>query len=96
MHPLPNRHNIVITRNKDFKIDDVTICHSIEEALKVSSYDNQPFIIGGGETYKLAMKFTKKIELTKIYKTFDADTFFPKIDENKWKLVEEKFLKKMI
>ena len=94
MHPLPNRHNIVITRNKDFKIDDVTICHSIEEALKVSSYDNQPFIIGGGEIYKLAMKFTKKIELTKIYKTFDADTFFPKIDENKWKLVEEKFHKK--
>ena len=95
MHPLPNRHNIVITRNKDFKIDDVTTCHSIEEALKVSSYDSQPFIIGGcREICKLTMKFTKKIELTKIYKTFDADTFFPKIDENKWKLVEEKFHKK--
>ena len=88
---LGGRTNIVITRNKDFKIDGVTTCHSIEEALKVSSNDSQPFIIGGGEIYKQAMKYTEKIELTKIYKTFEADTFFPKIDGNKWKLVEEKF-----
>ena len=49
MHPLPNRHNIVITRNKDFKIDGVTTCNSIEEALKVSRYDSQPFINRGGQ-----------------------------------------------
>ena len=94
MHPLPNRHNIVITRNRDFKIDGVTTCSSIEEAIKVSNYDNQPFIIGGGEIYKLSMKYTEKIELTKIYKTFEADTFFPKIDRNKWELVKEEFHKK--
>ena len=94
MHPLPNRHNIVITRNRDFKIDGVTTCSSIEEAIKVSNYDNQPFIIGGGEIYKLSMKYTEKIELTKIYKTFEADTFFPKIDGNKWELVKEEFHKK--
>jgi len=94
MHPLPNRHNIVITRNMDFKIADVTTCHSIEEALKISDYDDQPFIIGGGEIYKEAMKYTEKIELTKIYQTFDADTFFPKIDMNNWKLVNEEFFKK--
>ena len=78
----------------DFKIADVTTCHSIEEALKISDYDDQPFIIGGGEIYKEAMKYTEKIELTKIYQTFDADTFFPKIDMNNWKLVNEEFFKK--
>ena len=40
------------------------------------------------------MKYTEKIELTKIYKTFEADTFFPKIDRNKWELVKEEFHKK--
>ena len=94
MHPLPNRHNIVITKNKAFKTDGVTTCHSIEEALKKSNHDKQPFIIGGGEIYKEAMGFTQKIELTKIHETFDADTFFPIIDLKKWKLVNEEFHKK--
>ncbi|HKK11653.1 MAG TPA: dihydrofolate reductase, partial [Flavobacteriaceae bacterium] len=47
--------------------------------------DDQPFVIGGGEIYKLAMPLADKIELTRVHAKFDADTFFPKIDPNIWK-----------
>ena len=50
-----------------------------------SKNDPQPFVIGGGEIYKLTLSIAEKIELTRVHASFDADTFFPKIDPNIWK-----------
>ncbi len=61
--------------------------HSLERAIEFSNEDPQAFIIGGGEIYKLGMEVADRIELTRVHGTFEADTFFPEIDENKWKLV---------
>ena len=89
--PLPNRTHIVITRNKNYRKDDILVAGSLQEALALVSNDNQPFIIGGGEIYKIAMDVADKIELTRVHGTFEADTFFPKIDPNKWKLISEEY-----
>ena len=93
--PLPNRTHIVITRQDNYEVPvGVLKTKSLEEAIKLAEYDSQPFIIGGGQIYEQAMAFADKIELTRVHESFDADTFFPKIDETIWKEVGNTFHKK--
>ncbi len=92
---LPNRKHIVISRNKNNSFPEkVTVVDNFEDALKETDDDDNPFIIGGGQIYKLAMDFCDKIELTRVHGEFKADTFFPKIDESKWKLIHEELNEK--
>lgn len=93
--PLPNRTHIVITRQPDYKAPEgVIVVNSLDEAIELSKKDAQPFIIGGGEIYKQAMTKADKIELTRVHESFDADTFFPKINTTVWKETENIFHKK--
>ncbi len=89
--PLPNRTHIVITRNKDYHPEDVITVYSMEEALEIVKNDDQPFIIGGGEIYKIGLEVADKIELTRVNSSFEADTFFPEIPSKNWKLISEEF-----
>ncbi|MFT5250702.1 MAG: dihydrofolate reductase [bacterium] len=89
--PLPNRVHIVITRNKDYHPEGAIIVHSMTEALEIAKNDEQPFIIGGGEIYKIGMEIADKIELTRVNSSFEADTFFPEIPSEIWKLASEEF-----
>lgn len=90
--PLPNRTHIVITRQHNYKVPEgVIVVQNLEDALDAAKDDNQPFVIGGGEIYKLAMPLAHKIELTRVHASFDADTFFPKIDKTIWKEVRNTF-----
>jgi dihydrofolate reductase len=90
--PLPNRTNVIITRNSDYKAEGCVVVNSVEQALEVSKQngDIQPFIIGGGQIYKLALEnnLVDKIYLTKVHHTFDGDTFFPELN-NEWKEVNK-------
>ncbi|WP_298341794.1 dihydrofolate reductase [uncultured Algibacter sp.] len=93
--PLPNRTHVVITRQKDYKAPEgVIIVHSLEDAIDASKSDSQPFIIGGGQIYKQAMTIADKIELTRVHHDFDADTFFPEVDNSVWKETANVFHKK--
>lgn len=89
--PLPHRTHVVITRNKNYKKEGITVVASLEEALKVSEEDPQPFVIGGGEIYKLGLPYAHRIELTRVHGTFEADTYFPDIPMDEWKLSNEEF-----
>lgn len=88
---LPNRTHVIITRKKDYSPEGAIVVHSIQEALKVSKNDSRPFVIGGGEIYKLSLPKADRIELTRVHGSFDADTFFPEFDEEHWKLVSSEF-----
>jgi len=90
--PLPNRTHIVITRQANYSVPDgVIVVNNLDDAMDAARSDSQPFIIGGGEIYKQAMPFAKKIELTRVYASFEnADTFFPEIDKTIWNKVEGK------
>ena len=89
--PLPDRTHIVITRQKDYSPQGAVIAHSLEEALEIADIDPQPFVIGGGEIYALAIDSADKIELTRVHGTFEADAFFPKLDEDEWELISSSF-----
>lgn len=92
--PLPNRIHIVITRNKRYKAEGAIVAYSMEKALNIAKDDGQPFIIGGGEIYKLGLEVADKIELTRVYENFEADTFFPEIPSEKWDLIAEEYHEK--
>lgn len=83
--PLPNRKNIVLSRQKDLQIDGVTIVHSMEDLNKVLKTDEDVFIMGGATIYRHFINMANKMYITRINKNFDADTFFPEIDTKTWK-----------
>jgi len=85
--PLPRRRNIVVTR-QDITIPGCEVVKSIEDGLVLCKDEDEVFIGGGAEIYKLAMHITNRIYLTIIHKSFDADTFFPDIDKSEWKEVK--------
>ena len=86
--PLPNRLNIIITRNEDYAAEGALVVHSLEEGLKLAKEQKQRevFILGGGEIYKLALekKLVDRIYLTEIKATFNGDTFFPELNKEDW------------
>ncbi len=89
--PLPNRTNVVVTRNKDYTAEGCVVVHSIEEGLaaaKASGEDNA-FIIGGGQIYQNAidLNLVDEMYITEVHESFDADVFFPEIDRSVWKEV---------
>jgi len=87
--PLPNRRNIVISRQANLKIEGVEVYHELSDALKACEEEKELFIIGGGEIYKQALPLAQKIYLTKVNHKFDADTYFPSIDAEDWKVIEK-------
>ena len=85
---LPNRTNIILTRNSEYKAENAHVVQTAEDALALAKEDPTPFIIGGGEIYNLFMPWAHKIELTRIHKNFEGDAFFQEIDPEQWKLIE--------
>lgn len=94
--PLPDRKNIVITRDTNYYRDEIEVVNSLEEALRLASLEQgkefeenqeevEVFIIGGGEIYKQAMKKANKLYITEVHQDFKGDTLFPIIDKDSWK-----------
>lgn len=91
--PLPKRENIIISRNKDYKVQGATVIHSVEEAIDYAKQFDKTFIMGGGMLYEAALHFCDKLYITKVFKDFEADTFFPEIDLNTWTIESESEIK---
>lgn len=88
--PLPNRTNIVVTSDQNLEAPECVIVHSIEEALSITSPNEEVFIIGGATIYKQAISFVDKLYVTEIDETYpSADVFFPVINVNDWGLVQK-------
>jgi len=91
---LPGRANIVVTRNPDFKSEGCIVAASIEEAIEAAGkFDNEVFVIGGGEIYKQALPRASRLYLTIIEGSETGDVFFPEWREDFKKEIsrEEKF-----
>lgn len=87
--PLPNRHNIVITRSDTFAAEGITVVHSLEQAFAL--YTSQPntelFVIGGGEIYRQALPLADRLYITAIDATPEGDTLFPEVSPTEWRPV---------
>jgi dihydrofolate reductase len=88
---LPGRKNIVLSRNKELKVDGHRVS-SMDEALKVarrSMGSDKVYIIGGETVYEEALPFADMLEITKIHKEYEGDAFFPKVDWRYWEKVND-------
>lgn len=92
---LPNRTNIVLTKNKNFKAKNVLLANNIDEALNIakSEYgdDSEVFIIGGSTIYNQFLHLANYIYFTLVHVNIEGDTTFPKIDNINWELVYTEF-----
>ncbi|MEL0069586.1 MAG: dihydrofolate reductase [Betaproteobacteria bacterium] len=82
--PLPNRKNIVISRNTSLKIEGVEVESDLINVLKRNREENV-YVIGGGQIYVDALPFTEKLEVTEVDVELVGDTSFPEIDSSQWK-----------
>jgi len=80
--PLPDRRNIVITRNAAYTAEGVEIVHSLEEARKLSESAQERFIIGGAQIYEEALNIADRLYVTLIYDNFEGDAHFPYYYDN--------------
>jgi dihydrofolate reductase len=85
--PLPNRTNIVLTRNKAFKAPGCIVVTSMQEAIQEAGLINSKdiFIIGGADVYKQCMSYISQIYLTTVHEQFEGDVFFPELNMSEWK-----------
>lgn len=85
--PLPNRTNIVVTHQTDFKAPGCLVVNTLERGLEIARHNGEPetFIIGGSEIYKLSIPYANRLYLTEIHAVIEGDTFFPEVNKNEWK-----------
>jgi dihydrofolate reductase len=83
---LPNRRNIVVTRQKDFTAEGCEIFNSLQQAVQECEHEKEVFIIGGGEIYRQALPEADRIYLTRVYEHFEGDTTFPEFSLSEWRL----------
>ncbi|WP_017187152.1 dihydrofolate reductase [Alkalibacillus haloalkaliphilus] len=87
--PLPNRHNIIMTRNDQYTQEGCSVVRNWEELPPLVEGEEEVFIIGGSELFKDALNQVDYMYITKIHETFDGDTYFPTINWDDWTLVSE-------
>jgi len=87
---LPNRKHVVFTQNPEFKVNDenVEVVHSLLEIQSYIESEEEVFVIGGAMIYSLLMPYVTKLYITQINQEFEGDVFFPKIDLEKWEIIE--------
>jgi dihydrofolate reductase len=83
--PLPNRTNIVVTRDPEYRPNGATVVHSIEEAIASVGSDREAFVIGGEQIYRQTLPVADRLYLTIVDSDFDGDAWFPEYDAREWK-----------
>ena len=86
--PLPNRKNIIITRDKNYSAQGCIVVHSAKEAINFAG-EGEVMVIGGAQIYKLFLPTASKMYLTLVDKNFDGDAYFPRWKDSEWKITFE-------
>ena len=95
--PLPDRKNIVVSRNSNLDVDNVIAVNSIEEAIQVGRQESQllgereVFIAGGAQIYEVALKFCTRLYITEVHDSPEGDILFPKVDWTIWREVSRQY-----
>lgn len=85
--PLPNRKNIILTKERNFKADGCVAVHSVNEAINAAKESKELMVIGGAQIYKEFLPTANKMYLTFIDEDFEGDAYFPEFDRKEWKEV---------
>ena len=88
--PLPNRQNIVMTKDKNFEQEGIKVVNDFDEALELIKESNEDvFVIGGSKIYELFEPVANSLAITRILKDFEGDAFFPNINWDLWQIEKE-------
>jgi dihydrofolate reductase len=85
--PLPGRTTVIVTRNRDLKIDGCIVAHSLREAIATCAGDEEIFIVGGAELYAQALPLADQLYVTEIQQEVQGDAYFPTFDKKVWREV---------
>lgn len=89
-YPLSQRHNIVLTKDKRYRADGCTVVNGVRDAIaEAKKYECDAFVIGGAEVYEQFLPHCAELHLTVIHHSFTADSHFPELDVNEWKVISE-------
>lgn len=83
---LPDRRNIVLTRDENWSAEEVDVANSMNEVLTYCRDEREIFVIGGGDIYKQALPLAQTILLTRVHANFEADAYFPTFSDAEWTL----------
>ena len=88
--PLPNRQNLVMTKDENFEREGIKVINDFNEALELKKESNEDvFVIGGSKIYELFEPVANSLAITRILKDFDGDAFFPDINWDLWQIEKE-------
>lgn len=87
--PLPNRRNIIITRQPGYTAEGAAVVHSLAAAIEACAGEPEVFVVGGAEIFEQALPVLNRIYLTRVHVTLPGDSFFPELDKQDWQLVSE-------
>jgi dihydrofolate reductase len=87
--PLPNRRNVVVTRDMSYRKDGAEVVHSLSDALSLAEGEDEVFIAGGGEIYHIALPLADRLYLTVVHTEASGDTLFPEFAADDWELAED-------
>ena len=87
--PLPGRRNIVVSRNRELKIEGAEVIHGLAQAIgaAIQGGDDEPRVIGGSTLYEAALPLTTRLFITEVDRSVEGDTFFPEFDRREWREV---------
>jgi len=88
---LPERRNIVVTRNQDWVVEDVDVANSIDDVMKYCRDEREIYIIGGANLYKQTLPLAEKILLTRVHTVINGDAYFPELSEEEWRLSHQEY-----
>lgn len=91
---LPNRHNVVLTRDRSFIYDGIEVIHNIDEYI-LNNKSKEIIIMGGKEIYTLALPYCERLYITFINKSYKGDIYFPKIDFDKYDLISQEDIEEL-
>ena len=87
--PLPGRRNIVMTENHDYEAHGAEVVHGVAGLFKaLKGCDDEVFVMGGASIYELLLPYTKRLYITRVYRDYEADVYFPIIDMSEFTLVK--------
>lgn len=87
--PLPERRNIILTRDLNWSAEDVDTANSLDEVLTYCRDEREVFIIGGANIYKQALPLAQRVLLTRVHTSLDGDAYFPELPQTEWRKISE-------
>lgn len=88
---LPERRNIVVTRDQNWLANEVDVANSIQDVLTYCRDEREIFILGGANVYQQTLPLAQKVLLTRVHTTIDGDTFFPELPSTEWALTDQDY-----